>query len=449
MKEYAFFWGCQIPARFPFVELSTRKTLDALGVPQRDIDGFTCCPQAATVKLLGDSVWLATAARNLAVAEREGLDILTSCNGCYQVLKTANARLSTNPQLLEEVNRVLAPVGMEYRGEVRVKHLIELLHDEISPAAIERKVVEPLIGMRVGIHYGCHLLRPSGTLRLDDPFEPSKFESLVSALGVEPVEYETKLLCCGGLLSDTVSEDGGLGLARRKLAEMKGLGLDAMCLICPACFIQYDSRQPLLKARGEELDLPVVFYTELLGLALGMKPRELGLNRHAVKTDKFVKKWERDLENLKEVRKLFDVQFLMKCAQCKACVEECPAAQIIDDFTPTAVIEKLLRGEIDELLSGKEIWYCLECETCRELCPWKIGMSEIMTKLKTMAAEKGNMPLGLRQAAKAFRESGAVAEVIEVSRKRLGLPPSKATGYEQLKKILDSLEGSPASPTRG
>lgn len=441
MREYAFFWGCQIPARFPFLELSIRKTLDALGVRYRDIDGFTCCPQAAAVKLLGDRLWLAAAARNLAVAEAGGLDILTICNGCYQTLKTANARLTTNPQLLEEINQVLAPAGLSYRGDVGVKHMLEVLHDEVSADAIARRVVEPLIGMKVGIHYGCHALRPSGTLRLDDPLEPTKFEKLVSVLGAEPVDHETKMLCCGGLLSDTVSQDGGLDLARKKLAEVKGLGLDALVLVCPACFIQYDSRQPLLNSRGETLDVPVIFYTELLGLALGMEPKELGLNRHAVKADRFLQKWEGNLEKVSRVRELFDVQFLVKCAQCKACVEDCPAAQALEGFTPTMIIERLLDGRIDELVAGEEIWFCLECETCHELCPWKIGMSEIMSGLKRMAAAQGRMPLGLRQAADAFRRTGAVAEVIEVSRKRLGLPASKATGLEGLRKVLDALGG--------
>lgn len=440
MKDYAFFWGCQIPARFPFVELSTRKTLDALGVRFRDIDGFTCCPQAATVRLLGDDVWLAAAAHNLAVAEREGLDVLTGCNGCYQTLKTVNARLNTNPQLLERVNEMLSGSGLEYGGDVRVAHLLEVLHDEVSPAAIARKVTEPLVGVKVGVHYGCHLLRPSDTLRFDDPLEPSKFENLVRALGAEPVDYETKLLCCGGLLSDTGSEEAGLKLARTKLAEVEGLGLDVLCLMCPACFIQYDSRQALLRARGEELGVPIVFYTELLGLALGMKPEELGLNRHAIKTDKFLQKWKLNMDNLESVRELFDLQFLIKCSQCKACVEECPAARAIENFTPTQIVDKLLDGGIQELLDGSEIWYCLDCETCRELCPWKIGMSEIVARLRQMAAAANRMPAGLRQAARAFKETGAVAEVIEVSRKRLGLPPSKATGYEQLRRILDAIE---------
>jgi CoB--CoM heterodisulfide reductase subunit B len=440
MKEYAFFWGCQIPARFPFVELSVRKTLHALGVRFRDIDGFSCCPQAATVKLLGDEVWLSAAAANLAVAGRDRLDILTCCNGCYQTLKTANARLTTSPQLLEKVNLTLASAGLEYNGDVSVKHIIEVLHDEISPAAITRNVLKPLIGMKIGVHYGCHVLRPSDTLRLDDPFEPTKFESLVSALGAEPVDYETRHLCCGGLLSDTGNEESGLDLTRKKLAEIKGLGLDALCLVCPACFIQYDSRQTALNAAGENLNVPVIFYTELLGLALGMDPKELGLNRHAVKVNSFLEKWGSNLDKVEKVKDLFDLQFLVKCAQCKACVEECPAARSIHDYEPTQVIEKLLEGQIEELLDGRDIWYCLECETCHELCPWEIGMSEIMTKLKSMAARKGNMPLGLRQAAKAYRESGAIAEVIEISRKRLGLPASKATGYEHLKKILAVLE---------
>jgi heterodisulfide reductase subunit C len=250
------------------------------------------------------------------------------------------------------------------------------------------------------------------------------------------------MLCCGGLLSDTVSQDGGLDLARKKLAEVQGLGLDALVLVCPACFIQYDSRQPLLKSKGEGIDVPVIFYTELLGLALGMESKELGLNRHAVKAKKFLEKWKSNLEKVSRVRELFDVQFLVKCAQCKACVEDCPAAQALEGFTPTVIVEKLLDGGLDELVAGTEIWYCLECETCHELCPWKIGMSEIMLELKRMATAQGKMPLGLRQAADAFRKTGAVAEVIEVSRKRLGLPPSKATGLEGLRNVLEALEGN-------
>jgi len=439
MKKYAFFWGCQIPARFPFVELSTRKTLGTLGIAFEDVEGFTCCPQSAAVKPFGETAWLAAAARNLAVAESGGFDILTSCNGCYQVLKTANAKLKTGPQLLDKINKALGAAGMSYSGTVEVRHLLDVLYDEVTPAAIARKIEKPLLGMKVGVHYGCHLLRPSDTLRFDDPLEPAKFEALVNALGAEAADYESKLLCCGGLLSDTGNESGGLELSRKKLAEMKGLGIDAMCLTCPACFIQYDSRQPLLKSKGENIDMTVLFYTELLGLAMGMEPKELGVMKHAVKPRKFLEKWNGNMESLKEVKELFDLPFLTYCAGCRACVEECPAAAVIDGFSPSVIIEKLLDGKIDELVSGSEIWCCLECETCREICPLKIGMSGVISKLKAMAAQKNAVPEGLQRAAKMFRTTGAVAEVIEVSRKRLGLPPSKKGGFEQLKAILDVL----------
>ena len=117
-----------------------------------------------------------------------------------------------------------------------------------------------------------------------------------------------------------------------------------------------------------------------------MSPKELGLNRHAVKTDGFVGKWENNVEKLGEVGELFDLKFLVECARCKACVEECPAAQAVDNFSPTMIIEKLLEGDIEGLVSGKEIWFCVECETCHELCPWKVGMSDIMAQLRRMAA---------------------------------------------------------------
>src|SRR5574341_1876874 len=143
MPDYTLFLSCIIPARFPFMEKSTRLVLSRLGCVLHDLEGATCCPTKSIIKPLGDLAWYVTAARNLALAERAGHDLLVPCNGCYSTLKTVEVELRVNPHLLAEVNNVLASAGLEYRGDIEVKHLVEVLHDEIGIAKIKQHIAKP------------------------------------------------------------------------------------------------------------------------------------------------------------------------------------------------------------------------------------------------------------------------------------------------------------------
>ena len=440
MPDYAFFWGCQIPARFPFLEKSTRLVLDALRVRYRDIDGFTCCPPSIAIENLGNKIWLAAAVRNLAVAERNDLDLLTVCNGCYSTLKRASSILRSNKSLKTEMNEKLSKFGLSYDGRTEVKHLIEVLYDEVSPDAIRRKVKKPFFRMNIAAHYGCDLLRPSTHIRFDDPMNPTKFDQLIEATGAKSIDYETKMMCCGGMLSEMSDEREALLAAKKKLDELSSVKADAICVCCPSCFIQYDARQTLLRASGEDFNVPVIYYTELLCMAMGVPPGEVGVTKHAVKNRDFLTKWESANRASEVAGKYFDVRFLEKCFECKACVEDCPSAKALEAYDPNSVIGKVLDGGLEEVLRSRDIWRCLECYTCYELCPHKIGMVNVFTKLKELATARGLAPHGIKAAQDSFRRDGTLAEVIEISRRRLGLPPSKKSGSDELLELIEDLE---------
>ncbi len=443
MSDYAFFWGCQIPARFPFLEKSSRLALDALGVRYRDLDGFTCCPPSIAIENLGNRIWLAAALRNLAVAERAGLDLLTACNGCYSTLRRASSVVRANIGLRNEINERLSRFGLSYTGRSKVKHLIEVLHDDVTPDAIRRKVIKPFSRMRIAAHYGCDLLRPSTQIRFDDPMHPTKFDRLIEATGARSMDYVTKMMCCGGMLSEMTDEGEALIAARKKLSELDELKADAICVCCPSCFIQYDARQALLRSSGADFNIPVIYYTELLCLSMGIAPEEVGLKRHATKSARFLEKWESFNRASRLVGQHFDVQFLEKCYECKACVEDCPSAKSLDSYDPNRVIGQVLDGELDLALKSKDIWRCLECYTCYELCPHKIGMVSVFSKLKELATARGLAPYGIKAAQDSFRKEGTLAEIVEISRKRLGLPPSKKSGTKELLELLKDMEEDP------
>jgi heterodisulfide reductase subunit B len=289
MTSYAIFLGCTIPARQPNYELSARKTLEKLGVDLVDLDGFTCCcpPPIQSINLESSQ---AVAAYNICLAEEAGMDIVALCNGCFESLAMANAALKNDPELKAHVNEVLAKVGKEFKGTIEVKHFIQVLMDEIGLEKIKEKIVKPLSSLKVAPFYGCHSLRPSKLLQLDDPERPQILENLLESLGAEPVEYRNKLKCCGGLLKG-ISDDTALELAREKLSNTSKAGADCISTLCPFCFVALDIGQLQVKSKFKEVyDIPILHYSELIALALGVNPDELALRSHKIKADKIIEK---------------------------------------------------------------------------------------------------------------------------------------------------------------
>jgi CoB--CoM heterodisulfide reductase subunit B len=436
MKSYVFFWGCTIPARFAFQEKAARLVASRMELGIVDLDGFTCCPEKELVKTMGDDLWLLTAARNLALAEATGLDLVSPCNGCYGTLKTAKAELKADPRLKAHVNEKLAEIGLKYEGRIKVLHLLELFHDVLSPAKIASYVKKPLKGMRIAVHYGCHMMRPSKTLGLDDPMHPVKFDGLVSALGAKSIDYPTKMLCCGGGLGNVGNVTEGHDLVRRKLSEIKAFEADALTTFCPSCYSQYDTQQFMMARAGEKYGIPVFSYQELLALAMGFSPEEIGMEMHKVDVAGFLKKWDKNLGAHLKARELFDVASIERCVNCAACTNDCPVSLNVEGVNLHGMMKRVLTEDMEELLKSPDIWRCVECHTCLELCPQCYGMEKVFHKLKQMAVARGYVQPTTQKAMDMFAETGRLGEPSKSQRKKLGLKEAPKTGVDDWKKLI-------------
>ncbi len=289
MSKYAIFLGCTIPARQPNYELSARKSLAALEVELVDLANMTCCcpPPIQSINMEAS---LAVAAYNITLAEEADLDMLTLCSGCFESLAMANAMLKRDKHLKSKTNLLLAKAGKEFQGSKEVKHFLQVLRDDVGLEKIKQNVSTPLDNLKVAPFYGCHALRPSELLELDDPERPRILEQLIETIGAKPVEYRNKLKCCGGLLRG-YSDDLALDLAREKLVNTSKAGADCIATLCPFCFVALDIGQVQIKGKFQEnYDMPVMHYSELLALALGTDSSELALQTHKIKVDKLLSK---------------------------------------------------------------------------------------------------------------------------------------------------------------
>jgi len=273
----------------PFIEAADRRVLGAFGIELVEMKGTSCCPEPYAVLGLGRDAWLGLAARNLSIAEGTKQSLLTPCPGCYHTLKAAQTSLKRDPAQREQVNKLLSKIGRQFRGDVEVEHTIGVLHNKIGFEKLASAVKYPFSGLRVAVHYGCHLLKPSTVTGIDDPERPTFLDRLVEASGAESVPYMRKMLCCGGPIS-SVDENASYAIAREKLLKVKQAGADCLLVACPACLIQYDTNQPFIeKTFGESYEVPVLYHTELLCLVMGISLAEIGF-RHQVKVDKILEK---------------------------------------------------------------------------------------------------------------------------------------------------------------
>ena len=289
MTSYALFLGCTIPARQPNYELSARKALAKLGIELVGLANMTCCapPPLQSIDL---ETSLAVAAYNICLAEEADMNLVTLCSGCFESLAVANAMLKADEQLKAKINRILSQAGKEFLGSKEVKHYLQVLMDDVGLKRLKQSVFKPLSNLKVAAFYGCHALRPSELLKFDDPERPRILENLIETLGAESVEYRNKLKCCGGLLRG-YSDELALALAREKLANTTNAGADCIATLCPFCFVALDIGQIQVKSKfNETYDMPVLHYSELLALALGIDPKELALETHKIKVDKVISK---------------------------------------------------------------------------------------------------------------------------------------------------------------
>ncbi len=437
MSDYIFFWGCTIPGRYPFLEKSLRIVLEELNVRYREVEGFTCCPEKFLIETMSEEAWYLTAARNLALAEKAGGDLLVACNGCYATFRSAISAFNASRDLRETVAGRLREVGLEYGFRTSVYHLVEVLHDRVGPDVITRSVRRPMGGMKIGVHVGCQVLRPYPTVRIDDPMKPVKLDRLVECLGADSIDYESKLLCCGEALARAGSPEESMESARLKLLELESEEADAMVVTCPACFGQFETQQMVIGKQVEGLAIPVFYYTELAALALGHEPSELGLDMHRVNVDPFLRRWE-ELERIRAgIPDEFDYGAMLTCIECGSCSNDCPVAQVDEEYDPHALLARIVEGGADEVISGQGIWKCLECGTCTEMCPNNFGMTTVFKEAKRMALERGIAPAETLQGIEMFQSTGVLGKTRERARAKLGLGPVAQPGSEELARLLE------------
>jgi len=278
-NKFALFIGCVAPLRYPGIELATREVFKAMNVELVELQGAGCCPAPGVIRSFDQSTWLALAARNLALAEKQGVDIMTICNGCFGSLFEANHVLQHHPEKLKEVNQILGKVGMRYSGGIKVRHFADVLYHDIGLEQIKKHVKNPL-NYNVAVHYGCHFLKPAKLKNLDDPERPKLLDELVEVTGVKSINFRDKMMCCGaggGVRSK--SSATALKMTEEKLKNIKTVNGQMIIDVCPFCHLQYDRSQKDLPG----FDIPVIHLSQLYGMAFGLPRESLGLEAHEVK----------------------------------------------------------------------------------------------------------------------------------------------------------------------
>lgn len=284
--KYLMFLGCAVPYRVSSYEISSRKVLKKLGVELVEMPEFNCC--GLPLDPVSHETMLILAARNLALAERSHLDIMTLCPGCAGTLKKVNKMLKQDKNLCEEINKHLKEGGLEFKGTADAKHILQVLKEDVGLKKIKASVVMPLSNLKVAEHNGCHILRPKEFIDFDDPEDPETLKMLIEATGAKCLDYMDETECCGAP-SVGVNDKIALQLAREKLNNIKKVGAQALITICAFCHIMYDTNELRIeKMFNETYGIPILHYPQLLGLALGIEPEELAFSELRVNASKIL-----------------------------------------------------------------------------------------------------------------------------------------------------------------
>ncbi len=282
--KFAWYPGCVAQGGAPELYNSTLSIADKLGlelVPLKE----AACTGAGVLSERNPELADTLNARTFAMAEQMDLPIMTICSTCQGVMSAANHKLTSDPEYLAKVNETLAEEGLEYKGTTRITHFMWVIVEEVGLDKLKELVVRPLEGVRAAPFYGCYVLRPTEILGFDEnPDRDTYIEQITSVLGGVAVDYSGKTKCCGFPIL-TMNEAASIGMAGDHLIEAKNEGANVMVTPCPLCHLNLDGGQPRAEKRKRtQIGLPVIHLPQFLGLALGISPKELGLNKHIVST---------------------------------------------------------------------------------------------------------------------------------------------------------------------
>lgn len=282
--KYAFYPGCVSRGGCPELYPAAKLICAELGIELEEMPAASCTGAGVLQEknqLLGDIL----NARTFAMAEKLDLAIMTICSTCQGVMGQANRRLKLDPEYLAKVNTYLAEEGLEYKGNAQPKHLLWILIEDYGLEKLTEKITRPLGGLRLAPFYGCYVVRPTEALDIEEhPERQTSLEQLIETVGATVVDFDGKTRCCGFPLL-TINEKNAMSMVGKHTSEAKDLGADAMITPCPLCHLNLDGFQP--KASGlarRAINLPILHLPQVIGLAMGISPKDLGLRRHIIST---------------------------------------------------------------------------------------------------------------------------------------------------------------------
>ena len=282
MAKYAFFPGCVSRGGCPELYPAAKLICEKLEIELEELVGASCTGAGVLQEknqFLGDVL----NARTFAMSERLGLPIMTICSTCQGVMSQANKRLKDDPEYLAKVNSHLAEENLEYKGTAVPKHLLWIIIEDVGLEKLSSYVTAPLTHLRVAPFYGCYIMRPTDALGFDEnPQRQTSLETVITALGGQVVDFSGKSRCCGFPIL-TINERNSVAMVAKHTTEALDLGADAMVTPCPLCHLNLDGYQPKAMSQAKRnINLPILHLPQLIGLAMGISPRDLGLQRHII-----------------------------------------------------------------------------------------------------------------------------------------------------------------------
>jgi len=288
--KYAYFPGCSIHASAKEYAMAANAVNKYLDVELVEIPDWNCCGAIDAVYAYNRLLSISLSARNLAIAENMKMDIVTLCSACFFTLSRANNMLRENADMKSKIDKAINDAGLKYAGGVKVRHYMDILANDVGIDKIRQQVKVPLKDLKVAPYYGCLIVRPTGIQRFDDAEHPTSIDKVIEALGAEAVYYPDKTRCCGASLAIT-DEEVMMEMTKGPLLTAKNAQADCIVTPCPMCHFNLDAKQKDIESHFEiDIGLPVLYVTQLIGLAFGIPPKELGLHRNVVSPNRILEK---------------------------------------------------------------------------------------------------------------------------------------------------------------
>lgn len=281
--KYTYYPGCSLEATASAYDMSTRAIAPLIGIDLEELEDWNCCGATAYMSVSQGASFILSG-RNLALAEKKGWDIIAPCSACYLGLNKTNHYIKEHPEVADLLNNALAKGGLEYNGTVKVRHLLDVVVNDVGFDVVRANLRRKLTDLNIACYYGCQTIRPYGAF--DDLEDPHTLDDLVRVLGASPVYFPMKDRCCGGSIAGSIREQA-LRMSKNILLAAEKENADLIVTTCPMCHINLEAYQSQIKKRYDtDFNIPILFFTQLIGFAFGMSEKEMAMGDLIVKPEK-------------------------------------------------------------------------------------------------------------------------------------------------------------------